>query len=193
MPRPLRNDYADCIYHVMNRSASKQQIFKTDRDYYDFIEIIKKAIERSPVKIYSYCIMPNHWHFLLSPINNDGVGRFIQTLAGEHAQIIRFNTDTIGHGPVYKGRYKSVLVEEDLYFMTLVRYIERNPVRANLCNNPIDWKFSSAWLRKNGDNFKSKILTPIPIGFLENYGDIEKYVCLPDDEIELEKIRKHIR
>lgn len=129
MSRPLRIEYPDAFYHVMNRGAGRQRIYLVDDDYGMFLEAAKESSKFFGVRVISYCLMPNHYHLLIqTPRAN--LSRAMRHLNGVYTQ--RFNRYHKKDGPLFRGRYKAILVQEDEYLTHLIRYIHSNPLQANL-------------------------------------------------------------
>jgi putative transposase len=166
MPRLARVDIGDNIYHVINRATGRLQIFNDTRDYQLFEDLLLEAKEITDMRILSYVVMPNHWHLVLYPRNDGDLGTFMHRLTNAHTRRVHVKTKTIGHGPLYQGRYKSFLVDTDAYFLTLVKYVERNPVRAKLTNVCEEWRWGSVQQRANSD---MQILSEPPIPLPEQY------------------------
>ncbi|NVJ61945.1 MAG: transposase [Gammaproteobacteria bacterium] len=125
MPRPDRIVYEDAIYHVMNRGRSRQTIFH-GADYYNAFEnTLAEAHQRFDAKVHAYCLMGNHYHLLLqTPRAN--LARVMRHINGVYTQ--RYNRLKKTDGPLFRGRYKSILVEDDVYALYVSRYIHRNPI-----------------------------------------------------------------
>jgi len=144
MPRRPRHATGDLVFHVMNRAVRKITLFERANDYRVFVAVLNKAIERVPLRLLCFAVMPNHWHLVVWPSDNDQLPRFMKWLTGTHAR--RWNTDrgAAGIGAVYQGRYKAIPVRDDRHFLTVCRYVERNPVKARLVERAADWPWSSA-------------------------------------------------
>jgi len=84
--------------------------------------------------------MPNHWHLVLCTLNDGDLSTFMHKLTNTHTRRVHTITQTVGTGPLYQGRYKSFLVDSNEYLMTVIRYVERNPVRAGLVKFAEDWR-----------------------------------------------------
>ncbi len=125
MSRPLRIEYNDAFYHVMSRGNNRQAIYLNDDDYEVFLETLKEASRLFSVKVVSYCLMPNHYHLLLTTPKAN-LSRFMRHLNGVYTQ--RFNRIHKKDGHLFRGRYKAILVQEDEYLTHLIRYIHLNPV-----------------------------------------------------------------
>jgi len=157
MSRPLRIQYPDAWYHVMNRGRRGEEIFVGKKDYNVFIDLLKDIVADYNVNIASYCLMSNHYHLLLqTPEAN--ISRSMRHLNGVYTQ--RYNRFYQCDGPLFRGRYKCILVEADSYLLELVRYIHRNPLEAGMVEDLGKYAWSSHngylsgakkwnWLHKN--------------------------------------------
>jgi putative transposase len=140
MSRPLRIEFADAWYHVMNRGRGAEKIFIDSTDYQVFVELLKETAETWNVKVAAYCLISNHYHILLkTPEAN--ISRSMRHLNGVYTQ--RFNRRHRVDGPLFRGRYKSIVVGADPYLLQLVRYIHKNPVKAGLVEKPGQYAWSS--------------------------------------------------
>jgi putative transposase len=140
MSRPLRIQYPDAWYHVMNRGRRREDIFKGKKDYNAFIDLLKELVEDYNVKIAAYCLMSNHYHLLVqTPEAN--ISRAMRHLNGVYTQ--RYNKINHCDGPLFRGRYKSILVDADSYLLELLRYIHRNPLESGTVGNINKYTWSS--------------------------------------------------
>lgn len=142
MPRPQRIEYENALYHVMNRGRGRQAIFRDECNYQDFLKTLSEAHERFGLEIHAYCLMGNHYHLLIkTPRAN--LSRGMRHINGLYTQ--RFNRHAKTDGPLFRGRFKAVLVQEDGYLLQLTRYIHRNPieVRRPLVERLEDYPWSS--------------------------------------------------
>ena len=130
MPRINRIDVRDVIYHVINRANARMQIFNKDEDYILFEKVIEEAKEKFDMRILSYEIMPNHWHFILYPKKMVTYKNSMGWVSMTHTQRWHSRHKTIGSGHLYQGRYKSFPIETNRYLLQLFRYVERNALRA---------------------------------------------------------------
>lgn len=144
MPRAARTDAPGQVHHLLNRAVGGAVLFHGDEDYLRFVEVLREAREASGIRLCTWCVMPSHWHMVVWPDEAGQVGVFATRLAHLHAVRHRFAHKTVGHGPIYQGRYKSFLVQNDTHFLTLARYVERNPVRAGLAVTAGAWPWSAA-------------------------------------------------
>jgi putative transposase len=143
MPRRRRITPAGFVYHVMNRAAGRLILFDCDLDYIGFEHLLSQAQRRFNMKIIAYCLMPNHWHFLLWPETDNGIRVFVHWLCTEHAKRWRRAHDETGRGAVYQGRYRAIPIQGESHLITAWRYVERNPLRAKLINTAELWRWSS--------------------------------------------------
>ena len=140
MSRPLRIQYPGAWYHIMNRGRRREVIFPKKEDYLAFIEVLKETVSLWNIKIAAYCLMPNHYHLLLqTPVGN--LSRCMRHINGVYTQ--RYNRRNRHDGQLFRGRYKSILLDSDNYLTVLVRYIHRNPLRAKMVNRLEDYAWSS--------------------------------------------------
>ena len=140
MPRPLRIEYENAYYHVMNRGAGRRTIFH-DKDYFEaFLQTLEEASQRFGIQVLCYCLMSNHYHLLVkTPEGN--LGRAMRHINGVYTQ--RHNRLRKTDGSLFRGRYKAILVEEDSYQLQLSRYIHRNPLEAKMVDHPGAYSWSS--------------------------------------------------
>ncbi len=151
------------IYHALNRANFRSRLFREAAHYEDFLGILAESLSFVPMRILAYCLMPNHWHLVLYPRADGDLSAFLRRLTLTHTQRYHARTRTVGYGHVYQGRYKSLLVESDRHFLTLVRYVERNAQRAALVKKAEDWPWSSAHARLGGNEKQKKLLSPWPV------------------------------
>jgi REP element-mobilizing transposase RayT len=147
MARPLRIQYPDAWYHIMNRGRRSEVIFSGEKDYELFIELLRESSEKWNVKIAAYCLMPNHYHLLLQTPHGN-ISRSMRHIDGVYTQ--RYNRLYGCDGQLFRGRYKSIVVDADEYLLQLVRYIHGNPVRAGLAKTAdgYPWSSHSGYLSK---------------------------------------------
>ena len=147
MSRPLRIEYPNAWYHILNRGRRKEIIFLDKKDYSRFIDLLKDTSEQWNLRIAAYCLMPNHYHLLVQTPDAN-ISRCMRHINGVYTQ--RFNRYHECDGALFRGRYKSILVDADNYLLQLVRYIHYNPLKAGLTNR-IDrypWSSHRAYLSK---------------------------------------------
>lgn len=140
MARTAREKSETGIYHIMLRGIDKRNIFLDDSDYEKFIQYIKKAKEKTQVSVYAYCLMTNHVHMLLKT-ETEEIGDIIRRINVGYAQYHNIKTGRTGH--LFHNRFKSEPVNTDDYFLTVLRYIHQNPVKAGMVKRIEDYRWSS--------------------------------------------------
>ena len=185
MPRVARGLADGLIYHIINRGNGRQQVFHSEGDYRAFVDLMAEASERYPVKVFAWCIMPNHFHLLVSPERADDLSRWMQWFMTSHVR--RYHRFYNSSGHVWQGRYKSFIVQEDTHLLTVVRYIEGNPVRAQLVPSAKDWTWSSHRERTGVANSRIEKTS------IELPSDWTSYVDQPLTDGELGRIQTSMR
>ena len=142
MARPYRLKGENCFYHVTSRGNDRKKIFLRKDDYERFLGYVLVAKERFKFKVYAYCLMNNHYH-LLFETTLPNISEVMQYINGSYT--IYYNTKYRRCGHLFQGRFKSIVVEKDLYFLALSHYIHLNPVRAGLVSSPERYPWSSYW------------------------------------------------
>ena len=189
MPRRPRVCPANTCFHVLNRAVARLPLFEKLEDYEAFERVLQEACERESIPIYAYCIMPNHWHFVVCPETKDQLTDFFRWLTHTHTMRWHAHHHTEGTGHLYQGRFKTFPIEDDEHLLAVLRYVERNSVRANLCKRAEDWKYGSAWRKNNGDANQQKILSKWPIPRPRSW---LAYVNEAQSASELEAIRRSV-
>ena len=189
VPRVRRLTKANYVYHVLNRGAKRGLLFADASDYRAFEEVLSEAAKRVPMRILAYCLMPNHWHLLLWPLQDGDLSRFVKWLTTTHACRWARDRECIGNGAVYQSRFKSIPIEKGPHLLWTWRYVERNALRAELvCQgqktgrgaaSEDEWKH----LRRRG-SITGRV--PLP----PNWAEI---VNVPQTNAEIEQFRKRMK
>src|SRR5271170_188212 len=143
MPRQRRSAPGGYVYHALNRAVARLPLFQKDGDYDAFERVLVEAMEKHPTRLLAYCLMPNHWHFVLWPTHDGEMTAFLRWLTHTHTQRWHAHYHTAGTGHVYQGRFKAFPVEDNDHLYTLLRYVERNALRAGLLKRAEQWLWSS--------------------------------------------------
>lgn len=191
MPRPPRIAPGGILYHVLNRANGRVRIFAKPSDFRAFECVMLEALEGYPMRVLAYCVMPNHWHLVLWPRDDGDLPRFMQWLTMTHTQRWHAHHKTAGTGHLYQGRYKSFPVQSGLPLYRVLRYVERNPVRAGLVERAEEWRWGSVWRRRQVDPGLSAWLQRWPSG--EPEGWLERLNRQSESEEELRLIRECAR
>jgi putative transposase len=133
-PRASRAAAGGFCYHVLNRGNARAEVFHKDGDYDAFVQIIAEASLRNPMRVLAYCLMPNHFHLALWPAKDGDLSRWMHWLLTTHVRRYQRHYHSSGH--IWQGRFKAFPVQEDDHLRVVLRYIERNPLRAALSSEP---------------------------------------------------------
>ena len=188
MSRSLRIEYEGAFYHVIQRGTERKNVFKEDRDKKRLLKYINIAHERYQILIHSYCVMDNHYHFLIeTPQAN--IAKTMHYINASYA--IYYNTKYRRVGPLFQGRYKSVLVEADEYLHYVSKYIHLNPVKAKKVKNPVEYKWSSCSYYLNNEVFpkwleKERVLGYFGSGKRERIRRYKEFLEM-EDEVDITK------
>ena len=140
MPRPLRPLDGGLIYHVIDRGNNRQNVFRKKGDFEAFLAALADLKERRPFELYGYCLLNNHFHLLIRPLET-AISRIMQSLLVSHTQ--RYHKHYRSGGHVWQGRFKSPVIQNDEHLLTVLRYIEANPPRARIVERAEDYPWSS--------------------------------------------------
>lgn len=183
MPRPLRSIVENYCYHVLNRANRRAEVFHEPADYRAFISLMAKAQEHEALPILAACLMPNHFHLVVRPTRANSISRWIHWLCTTHVRHYHEKYETSGR--IWQGPYKACLVQTDQYLLTVMRYVERNALRARIVQRAEDWPWGS--LRWRTSRVPALTLTTAPIE-LPSYWT--EFVNQPQTAVELEAIRE---
>ncbi len=188
MPRLARGLGDNLLYHVINRGNGRQEVFHKDSDYEAFIHLMKQSKDRYSVKVFAYCLMPNHFHMVLMPGKGEDLSKYMQWLMTSHVR--RYHSHYGSSGHVWQGRFKSFLVQRDSYLLMVLRYVEANPVRAGLVLSAKEWLWSSHKARLGRAAYGAvQMIDELPMDIPESW---DTYVDTPLTEKDLEKLRQSI-
>ncbi len=159
MPRKPRFVLPGVPQHVIQRGHNREPCFYTAEDYQRYLHELKKAVDTNGAKLHAYVLMTNHVHLLVTPISEHAISHFMQDLGRKYVKYI--NAAYQRSGTLWEGRYKASLVDSEAYLLTCMRYIELNPVRANMVNHPGDYSWSS--FAHNAQGKTSTLIVPHPL------------------------------
>jgi putative transposase len=163
MGRPLRAADGGYVYHALNRAAGRRALFQKDADYEAFERVLAEALDRVPVRLLSYCVMPNHWHLVVRPKADGDLSRFLGWLTLTHTQRWHAQHHSAGTGHLYQGRFRSFPIQADDHLLGVCRYVERNPRRARLVRRAENWRWGSLWRRVRGSAEERAVLSDWPV------------------------------
>ena len=156
MPRLPRYVLPGQPQHVIQRGNNRCPIFTTDRDYTCFREFLHMASTRQGCHIHAYVFMTNHIHLLVTPDSVDSIAKTMQSVGRSYVQY--FNRTHQRSGTLWEGRYKATIIDTEHYLFTCYRYIELNPVRANMVTHPSEYRWSS--YRANAQGAHDELIDP---------------------------------
>jgi putative transposase len=185
MPRTARASRGGFVYHVINRGNARQKVFHKDGDYEAFVRLMVEAVDRVPMRLTGYCLMPNHFHLLVWPHRDGDLSRWMQWLLTSHVR--RYHRHYHSSGHVWQGRFKAFPVQEDEHYLTVLRYVERNPLRAKMVERAQDWEWSS--LRPSDRSGPEGLISSGPMPKGSNW---TRWVNGVETEGELEAIRRSL-
>jgi putative transposase len=175
MPRTSRAIVANYCYHVLNRANEKKRVFHDIEDYDWFLHLAAEAQTRVSLAILAVCLMPNHVHFVMRPQHQDDLSNWMHWLFTSHVGAHRKKYETTGR--IWQGRFKAFPIQEDLHFLTVIRYVERNALTSRLVDRAEDWRWGSLSWRDHSrqplklsqspvilpDNWAEHVNTPITL------------------------------
>jgi putative transposase len=153
--RPVDDGFT---YHAINRGNNRDVVFEDDADFEAFLIALARTQERYPFRLYGYCLMTNHVHLLVRPEPGVSISRVMQSLMVAHTWRYHRRHRTVGH--VWQGRFRSPVVQDEGYLFQVLRYIEANPLRARMVEDPGDYRWSS--FLAHGQGAPDPLLTPLP-------------------------------
>jgi putative transposase len=183
MPRQKRITKGNIVYHALNRANGRLKIFKKPDDFAAFEAILAEGCERFDMRVCGYCVMGTHWHLILWPRTDGDLSAFMKWVTVTHSHRWHAAHKTVGIGHLYQGRYKSFPVQDGLYYQTLMRYVESNPLRAGLVTRSADWPWSSLAIRCGEEKPLTLADGPFPLPRLWK-SQADKIADVPMDAIE---------
>ena len=197
MPRTARRSPGGLIYHVINRAAGRRELFGDADDYAAFIRVLDRTLQATPMRVLGFCLMPNHWHLALWPARDGELARFMHRLTVTHVRRWLEHRHRVGQGSVYQGRFKSFPVQDDAHFTTLLRYVERNPLRAGLVSRAQAWRWSSLGQKPSTGPEASAVpliaIEPWPVSRPRNWTRWVNRPQTPAEEAAILRSLKHSR
>jgi len=170
--------------------VARLPLFQKDADFEAFERVLVLAMEKHPIRLLGYCLMPNHWHFVLWPQDDREMSNFLRWLTHTHTQRWHAQHLTAGTGHLYQGRFKAFPIQQDDHLYKVLRYVERNALRAGLVRKAQAWHWSSLAQRGRQDEDSMQALLqawPVPLP-----DDWVQCVNGPETEAELQALRRSI-
>jgi putative transposase len=174
-------------YHIYNRGVNHQDIFRSEENYRFLLKRVKKYILPNHLAMIAYCLMPNHYHFLLRQDGEIPISVFIQAVYNSYSKA--FNLAFARTGTLFEGPFRAIAVNKYTYLLQLCRYIHRNPLDAGIVKHPAEWQYSNylEWIGK-------RIGTLVDVDFVkENYPNPKEYEEFVMNYEPPEKIRTSLK
>lgn len=186
MPRVARSSLGGLCYHVIDRGNGRATVYHDEPDYEAFVSLIGRACEHVPMRVLAYCLMPNHLHFVVWPMGDGDLGRWMHWLLTTHVHAYHRLYGT--NGRLWQGRYKAFAIQQDHHLLAVLRYVERNALRANLVSRAEDWRWSSLhwWMRRSRPAFLVSGPVALPVDWIGRVNE-------PVTEAELRAVRLSVR
>ena len=181
MPRTARASVGGICYHVINRGNARGEVFHKPEDYASFCRLLQEAAEQVRMRVLAYCLMPNHFHLALWPRHDGDLSRFMQWLLTAHVR--RYHRHYRSGGHVWQGRFKAFPIQQDDHLVMVLRYIERNPLRAGLVDRAENWLWSSLRRRGEAEGGVPVDASPVPWA---------RWVNEPMTDAEVEPLRRSV-
>jgi putative transposase len=183
MPRVARQLQHGYCYHLLNRGNGKATLFLDRFDYSAFMKLLAGMRTGYDLRLLAYCLMPNHFHLVLRAEAPGAVSEAMQWAQTSYVSRFRVRYGSTGH--IFQGRFKSFPIQNDRHLLTVMRYVERNPVRANLVDSALGWPWSSSRWRGRPNDLLDE--SSVPLGV-----DWNAYVDAPQTGTEVAALRQSI-
>ena len=174
MGRPPRNSQGGTIYHVIGRGLKPKPIFRSEDDYQEFDTVLSQAVERLEPRLLAYCVLPKHWHLILTPRKDGDLSKLMAWLTITHSARWHAKPRRAGTGGLYERRFRSFPVQDNSKLLDVMRFVEAHPRRVGLVDSVEDWRWSSAGRRGKPDETSFPLLSsppvPLPMDWSEQLG-----------------------
>jgi putative transposase len=171
------------VVHVVNRGNDRRPIFLEDVDYGDFLVLLREARERFAVKLFAYCLMPNHFHLVVSPADWRALSAYMHFVQRGRACDLRAIARTRGNGHVFQRRYWKKAIDGEGHLLCALRYVEANAVRASLVERAESWEWGSLYERQTAER---DLLQCLPLRLPADWSTI---VNVPLQQVDLDSLR----
>ena len=172
MGRPPRNSQGGYIYHVIARGLKPKPIFRTEEDYGDFAAALAQAVERFEPRLLGYCVLPKHWHLILTPRKDGDLSKLMGWLMTTHSARWHAKPLRAGTGGLYERRFRSFPVQDDVKLLDVLGFMESHPVRAGLVESAIQWPWSSLPGRGKQTESNRPLLSSLPVPLPERWKNL---------------------
>ena len=167
MARAPRNTAPGQIHHVTNRGNRRAVIFHKPGDFKAFVKVLKDAAAKFSIRPIAFCLMSNHWHIVVQPKEDVSISTYMHWVTGTHVRRYHAHYGLVGLGHLYQDRFDNEACKDERQLLSMIRYVEANPLKARMVERAEDWRWSSLWLREHGD--PDKVICPCPIELPANW------------------------
>src|SRR5262249_23791234 len=191
LPRPIADGL---VYHALNRGNNRGVVFAEAADFAAFLQALRQTQRRYPFRLYGYGLMGNHFHLVLQPEDSQSISRILQSLSVAHP--CRYHRPPAYSGHVWQGRFQSPVIQQDEHLLTVLRYVEANPLRAGLVADAADYPWSSS--RAHGLGRADDLLSAAPVWATLGPSEAARQACwrrwvhTPLTERELAAVRRAV-
>ncbi|MFQ5865353.1 MAG: transposase [bacterium] len=190
MPYRKNEFYQGGYYHIFNRGVNRERVFFSEENYLYCLRLVRKYVERYFVSVIAYCLMPNHYHFILRQNSKKSLSEFMRVVFNAYVQAV--NKQRGRMGTLFEGRFKHIHIDEDKYILHLCRYIHLNPVEAKLVRTPEEWPFSNYndWVgKRNGKLIDANLIA----SYFKSPKEYERFVLESKiDEVNQRKLQTYL-
>jgi len=183
-PRKPRNVITGRAHHIVNRGNERRRIFADQADYATFLRLLTLGKARYAVKVFGIALIPNHFHGLFQPVKDGALSEYLRWVLGVYASEFRARNGTTGNGHVFQRRFWSDPIKDEAHFLSVLRYVEANALRAGLVERAERWSWCSAVLRHECDD---GLLDPLPLTLPDQWIEL---VNAQQCEVELDTVRR---
>jgi len=197
MGRPSRLNHPGLVYHIINRGNNKDVVFVEEDDYRHYLNTLQRYKKQYGFKLFAFCLMMNHVHLLIKTTEQGTISRIMQSLTIAHTRWYNFKYQRCGH--VWQGRFHSPLVSEDDHMLTVMQYIEQNPVRAGMAKSVGEYEWDSYKLNTRRqdslliDRCENKVFQKMGHALEERIYNYKTSMARTIPDKEVERIRESTR
>jgi putative transposase len=188
MPRIARIVAVGYPHHIVQRGNNKEEVFQHKKDYEKYLSLLERYSTEKKVNILAYCLMPNHAHLLMKPLEEKALCKMMQGVTLCYTQKFNYKNDRTGR--LWECRYHSTIVDSDKYLWAVSRYIENNPARAGIVKRPQDYPYSSAKAHILGEG---NALLREPLFYEDETHSYRKFMEVEEDKGGLNEIRRQTK
>ena len=141
MSRPLRICFANGVFHITSRGNNREKIFLEEKDFLRYKALLRRYRAKFEFKLYAYCLMPNHVHLLIETSPSGSISKIMHAINTAYAMYFNSKYDHVGH--VFQGRFYSSIIDTEHYLLEVMRYMDLNPVRAEIVKRPEEYEWTS--------------------------------------------------